>query len=103
MNEISTLASLGRSINHDSSLRQTTGEAKYIDDITTPKNTLHLALVLSNNACGKITKIEKSAASRLKINPFRLNKTKIKLFNGKLESRLVKYEIYSGSKKKKNN
>jgi len=25
------------------------------------------------------------------------------LFNGKLESRLVKYEIYSGSKKKKNN
>jgi putative N6-adenine-specific DNA methylase len=27
---------------------------------------------------------------------------KIKLFNGKLESRLVKYEIYSGSKKKKN-
>jgi putative N6-adenine-specific DNA methylase len=28
---------------------------------------------------------------------------KIKLFNGKLESRLVKYEIYSGSKKKKNN
>ena len=62
MNEISTLTSLGRSINHDSSLRQTTGEAKYIDDITTPKNTLHLALVLSNSACGKITKIEKSAA-----------------------------------------
>ena len=28
---------------------------------------------------------------------------KIKLFNGKLESRLVKYEIYSGSKKKKIN
>ena len=27
---------------------------------------------------------------------------KIKLFNGKLESRLAKYEIYSGSKKKKN-
>ena len=62
MNEISILNSLGRSINHDSSLRQTTGEAKYIDDITTPKNTLHLALVLSRSACGKITKIEKSAA-----------------------------------------
>ena len=27
---------------------------------------------------------------------------KIKLFNGTLESRLVKYEIYSGSKKRKN-
>lgn len=27
---------------------------------------------------------------------------KIKLFNGKLESRLVKYDIYSGSKKRKN-
>jgi len=25
---------------------------------------------------------------------------KIKLYNGKLESRLVKYEIYSGSKKR---
>lgn len=28
---------------------------------------------------------------------------KIKLFNGKLESRLVKYELYAGSKKAKNN
>ena len=52
MNELSKIQALGTSINHDSSLRQTTGEAKYIDDIATPNDTLHLALVLSAQACG---------------------------------------------------
>ena len=66
MNEISNLNSVGKSINHDSALRQTTGEAKYIDDILTPKNTFHLALVLSPSPCGKITKINKDKALSLK-------------------------------------
>ena len=57
MNELSKIQALGKSINHDSSLRQTTGEAKYIDDIATPNDTLHLALVLSAQACGIINKI----------------------------------------------
>ena len=57
MNELSKIHALGKSINHDSSLRQTTGEAKYIDDIATPNDTLHLALVLSSQACGKINKV----------------------------------------------
>ena len=54
MNEISNISILGKSIHHDSSLRQATGEAKYIDDISIPKDTLHLALVLSKSATGKI-------------------------------------------------
>ena len=56
MNEISNISILGKSIYHDSSLRQATGEAKYIDDISIPKDTLHLALVLSKNATGRIKK-----------------------------------------------
>ena len=66
MNEISNVNSVGKSINHDSALRQTTGEAKYIDDILTPKNTYHLALVLSPSPCGKIAKINKDKALALK-------------------------------------
>ena len=63
MNEISNNI-LGKSIHHDSSLRQATGEAKYIDDISIPKDTLHLALVLSKSATGKIKSlnIEKAMA-----------------------------------------
>ena len=37
MNEISNNI-LGKSIHHDSALRQATGEAKYIDDISIPKD-----------------------------------------------------------------
>ena len=66
MNELSKIHALGKSINHDSSLRQTTGEAKYIDDIATPNDTLHLALVLSAQACGKINKIIVEKALSLK-------------------------------------
>ena len=64
MNEIANISILGKSIHHDSSLRQATGEAKYIDDISIPKDTLHLALVLSNSATGKIKSlnIEKAMA-----------------------------------------
>ena len=64
MNEISNISVLGKSIHHDSSLRQATGEAKYIDDISIPKDTLHLALVLSKSATGKIKSlnIEKAMA-----------------------------------------
>ena len=64
MNEISNISILGKSIHHDSSLRQATGEAKYIDDISIPKDTLHLALVLSKSATGKIKSlnIEKAMA-----------------------------------------
>ena len=44
MNELNSSNILGKSIIHDSSLRQCTGEAEYIDDINCPQNTLHAAL-----------------------------------------------------------
>ena len=42
---------------HDSSLRHSTGQAIYIDDMPEQENLLHGALVLSKLACGKIKKI----------------------------------------------
>ena len=52
---------------HDSSIRHTTGQAIYIDDIPDQENLLHGALVLSKCAHGKIKKID---FSRLKNLPF---------------------------------
>ena len=43
---------------HDSSIRHTTGQAIYIDDIPEQENLLHGALVLSKCAYGKIKKID---------------------------------------------
>ena len=42
---------------HDSSLRHSTGQAIYIDDMPEQENLLHGAPVLSKDACGKIRKI----------------------------------------------
>ena len=42
---------------HDSSLRHSTGQAIYIDDMPEQENLLHGAPVLSKDACGKIIKI----------------------------------------------
>ena len=42
---------------HDSSLRHSTGQAIYIDDMPELENLLHGAPVLSKIACGKIKKI----------------------------------------------
>ena len=42
---------------HDSSLRHSTGQAVYIDDMPEQENLLHGAPVLSKVACGKIKKI----------------------------------------------
>ena len=42
---------------HDSSLRHSTGQAVYIDDMPEQENLLHGAPVLSKVACGKIKKL----------------------------------------------
>ena len=52
---------------HDSSLRQSTGQAIYIDDMPEQENLLHGAPVLSKVACGKIKKIN---SDKLKDLPF---------------------------------
>ena len=50
---------------HDSSIRHTTGQAIYIDDIPDQENLLHGGLVLSKCAYGKIKKINYSNLSNL--------------------------------------
>ena len=50
---------------HDSSIRHTTGQAIYIDDIPDQENLLHGALVLSKCAYGKIKKIDFSRLKNL--------------------------------------
>ncbi len=52
---------------HDSSLRHSTGQAIYIDDMPEQENLLHGAPVLSKFACGKIKKIN---SDKLKDLPF---------------------------------
>ena len=63
---------------HDSSIRHTTGQAIYIDDIPDQENLLHGGLVLSKCAYGKIKKID---FSRLKTLPFY---TKIVIFHQRI-------------------
>ena len=52
---------------HDSSLRHSTGQAIYIDDMPEQENLLHGTPVLSKVACGKIKKIN---SDKLKDLPF---------------------------------
>ena len=52
---------------HDSSLRHSTGQALYIDDMPEQENLLHGAPVLSTSACGKIKNIN---YDKLKNLPF---------------------------------
>ena len=50
---------------HDSSLRHSTGQAIYIDDMPEQENLLHGAPVLSKVACGKIKKINSDMLNNL--------------------------------------
>ena len=49
---------------HDSSLRHSTGQAIYIDDMPEQENLLHGAPVLSKVACGKIKKISSQESDK---------------------------------------
>lgn len=53
--------SVAKSLPHDAAKLHVTGSARYIDDIPTPGNCLHLAFGLSRIACGRITEIDLSA------------------------------------------
>ena len=57
--------SVGKSHYQDSSFRQLTGRAEYIDDIPLSENTLHGALILSEIPSGMITSIETKKAKNL--------------------------------------
>ncbi len=59
MNDLSL--SVSRPLPHDSSPLHVTGQARYIDDIPTPANTLHLAFGLSGIAKGTVTAMDLTA------------------------------------------
>ena len=53
--------SVAKPLPHDAAKLHVTGTARYIDDIPTPANTLHLAFGMSEVARGKITSMDLSA------------------------------------------
>lgn len=53
--------SVHKSLPHDAATLHVTGEARYIDDIPTPANGLHLAFGLSNIAKGQVTSLNLDA------------------------------------------
>ena len=56
--------SVGKSHYQDSSFRQLTGRAEYIDDIPLSENTLHGALILSEIPSGIIISIDTEEAKK---------------------------------------
>ncbi len=54
---------VGTAQRHDSALKHVTGQAVYIDDMPEPPGTLHVALVLSPVAAGRIAKLDLDAAA----------------------------------------
>ncbi len=50
--------SVAKPLPHDAALQHVTGTARYVDDIPTPVNTLHLAFGLSDIACGVIQSMD---------------------------------------------
>ena len=51
---------VGAAVRHDAALLHVTGGATYVDDIPTPKGTLHLAFGLSEIAHGRIRRMDLS-------------------------------------------
>ncbi len=53
--------SVSKPLTHDAARLHVTGQARYVDDIPTPKATLHLAFGLSTIAAGRITSVNLDA------------------------------------------
>ena len=53
--------SVAKPLAHDAAKLHVTGTARYVDDIPTPADTLHLAFGTSTIACGQITDMDLSA------------------------------------------
>ncbi|MFZ4411397.1 MAG: molybdopterin cofactor-binding domain-containing protein, partial [Paracraurococcus sp.] len=62
MNQISAARGMGASLRHDSALKHTTGEARFLDDIPEPPGLLHAALCLSPIAHGRLAPIDPAPA-----------------------------------------
>ena len=61
---------VGKKLYHDSSSKQVTGEAIYVDDISTPEGTLHAALVTSPCAYGKLKGFDLKELDKLPYDTF---------------------------------
>ena len=61
---------VGKKLYHDSSSKQVTGEAIYVDDISTPEGTLHAALVTSPCAYGKLKGFDLKELNKLPYDTF---------------------------------
>ena len=55
---------IGLPLEHDSAQMHVQGSAQYIDDISVPSGTLHVAFALSNVAHGRIKRIDISEAKK---------------------------------------
>lgn len=53
--------SVAKPLPHDAARLHVTGAARYVDDIPTPRGTLHLAFGLSAIACGRVTGMDLAA------------------------------------------
>jgi len=53
--------SVAKPLPHDAARLHVTGAARYVDDIPTPRGTLHLAFGLSGIACGRVTGMDLAA------------------------------------------
>ena len=62
MNQVTTARGMGASLRHDSALKHTTGEARFLDDIPEPPGLLHAALCLSPIAHGRLSPIDPAPA-----------------------------------------
>ncbi|NIZ13444.1 xanthine dehydrogenase molybdopterin binding subunit [Phaeobacter sp. HF9A] len=58
--------SVAKPLPHDAAHLHVTGEARYVDDIPTPRNTLHLAFGLASIARGRITAMDLAEVRRSK-------------------------------------
>ncbi|MCB4822055.1 xanthine dehydrogenase molybdopterin binding subunit [Roseicella aerolata] len=56
---------MGAALRHDSALRHTTGEARFLDDLPEPPGLLHAALALSPVAHGRLSPIDPAPARAL--------------------------------------
>ena len=59
--QASSLHSIGKKYPHDSAAMHVSGEAKYVDDINLPSDSLHVAIGVSSIAHGQIVSIDLSA------------------------------------------
>ena len=69
MDDVKTFV-VGKKLYHDSSSKQVTGEAVYVDDISTPEGTLHAALITSPCAYGKLKDFDLKELEKLPYKTF---------------------------------